>query len=236
MKTLKCISALILLGAPVVPHLQAATEPFTIETTVLPRISPVMLMEGVTEGKIVFAIDLDEQGRLIDWLVLGYTHPALVRTCVNALLDWKFQPARVDGVPVPIQTELTINLKAEGVVINRSSEVPIDDYLRRIIGARMLSKQRSARELDAVPSWVTKTAPKYAKDAEKQGVRGNVKVHFYIDENGEVRMPSVDGEAHPYLAAEAIAAVRGWRFTPPTANGKPATVAALQEFRFSPTN
>ena len=83
---------------------------------------------------------------------------------------------------------------------------------------------------------MTKTAPKYAKDAEKQGVRGNVKVHFYIDENGEVRMPSVDGEAHPYLAAEAIAAVRGWRFTPPTANGKPATVAALQEFRFSPTN
>lgn len=234
MKTLKSISALILLGALAAPYLQAATEPFTIETTVIPQLSPVMLMQGVTEGKIVFAIDVDEQGRLTDWLVLGYTHPALVRNCVNALRDWKFQPARVDGVPVPIQTELTINLKAEGVVINRTSDVPIDDYLRRIFGARMLSKQRAARELDAVPALVKKAAPKYAKDAQKQGVHGNVKVHFYIDENGEVRMPSVDGEAHPYLAAEAIAAVRGWRFARPTADGKPVTVAALQEFHFSP--
>lgn len=229
----KNIPALLLLSALLIHPLEAAVESYKIETNVLPQLSPVMLMQGVTEGKIVFAIDLDETGKLTDWLVLGYTHPGLVRNCVSALKTWKFHPAKIDGQPVPIQTELTINLTAEGAVISRPSDVPIDDYLRRIVGARMLPKPRSPRELDAVPALVTKTTPKYLKDAEKQGVHGNVKIHFYIDENGEVRMPSVEGEAHPYLAAEAIAAVREWRFTPPTAQGEPVTVAALQEFHFN---
>lgn len=233
MKKLNSIPALLLLCALAVTPLGAEIEPFKIEPTFVPQLSPVMLMEGVTEGTVVFAIDINEKGKLTDWLVLGYTHPALVRTCVSALKEWKFHPARVDGTPVPIQTELTIHFSAEGVVISRTSAVPIDNFLRRIVGNQMASKPRSASDLDAMPALVTKTAPKYAKDAEKQGVRGNVKVHFYIDETGTVRMPSVEGDAHPYLAAEAIAAVREWRFTPPMARGKPVTVAARQEFHFS---
>ena len=46
-------------------------------------------------------------------------------------------------------------------------------------------------------------------------------------------MPAVEGEAHPYLARQALDAVRGWRFTPATAQGKPVMVAARQNFSFA---
>ena len=66
----------------------------------------------------------------------------------------------------------------------------------------------------------------------KQGVRGKVQVHFYIDENGAARMPAIDNSDHPYLSEIAVEAVRGWKFEAPTANGAPVLVEALQEFNF----
>jgi len=58
-------------------------------------------------------------------------------------------------------------------------------------------------------------------------------VYFYIDEKGAVRMPAVDASANPYLSDIAVAAVREWRFEPPTSRGKPVLIAASQEFNFN---
>ena len=69
-------------------------------------------------------------------------------------------------------------------------------------------------------------------EAEQKGVSGRVKVHFYIDEQGAVRMPAVPADAQPYLATVAIKALREWKFQPPTSRGRPVLVAAAQEFAF----
>jgi len=37
---------------------------------------------------------------------------------------------------------------------------------------------------------------------------------------------------HPYLAEQAVLAVRHWKFAPPTSKGRPVLVAAAQEFDF----
>jgi len=232
MHTPPTVTALILLSALSANPMSAAVERLKIEPGYTPQLSPVMIMQGVTEGQVVVAIDVSAEGKLTDWLVLGYSHPALVRNCIDALKLWKYVPARIDGVPVPVQTELTINFSAEGVVISRNM-MDLGDYMMRMTGPRLALARRSATELDTAPVVVTKVTPKYALEAEQQGVKGEVTVHFYIDEKGEVRMPSVEGEAHPYLAQQALDAVRGWRFTPATAKGKPVMVAARQNFSFA---
>jgi TonB family protein len=233
MKNLKQISALILLGAMAAQTANAKVEQLKIEAVLKPQLSPVMLMEGVTSGTVVIAIDVSAEGELTDWLVLGTTHPSLVYTCVDAMKTWKFHPARRDGVAVPVQTELTINFYAEGVVISGNSMNVVDRYVRRITGERLEMTRRSASALDQVPTPVATVAPSYAREAEELGVKGVVKIHFYIDETGSVRMPSVEGEPHPYLAEQAITALKGWRFTPPMSGGKPVMVSAQQEFQFS---
>jgi TonB family protein len=232
MNTPKNIPVWFMLCALAAVPASAAIEPLKIEPTYTPQLSPVMLMEGVTDGRVVVAINISADGKLTDWLVLAYTHRALVANCVEALKEWKFVAPRIDGVPVPVQTELTINFNAEGVVISRNT-IDMEHYMGRIFGQRLSVTRRSASDLDAAPVVVAKVTPKYAAQAEQQGVKGRVTVHFYIDEKGAVRMPSVEGDAHPYLAQQAIAAMREWRFSPPTAKGKPVMVAARQDFQFS---
>lgn len=233
MKTLKQITALLLFGAWATLQASAEVEHLKIQAILKPQLSPVMLMEGVTHGRVVVAIAVDAEGKLTDWLVLGTTHPALATTCVDAMKTWKFTPARRDGVPLPVQTELTINFHAEGVVISGNAMTAVDQYVRRIIGERLEMARRSASDLDHVPTPVTTVRPIYHREAEQLGMKGAVKVHFYIDETGSVRMPAVEGEAHPYLAEQAITALRAWRFTPPMSGGKPVLVSAQQEFQFS---
>jgi len=232
MNTPPQISALLVLCAVAVLPASAAVEPLQIQPTYTPQLSPVMLMEGVTDGQVVVAVDISADGKLNDWLVLAYTHPALARDFVEALKEWKFVAPRVDGVPVPVQTEITINFSAEGAVVSRTT-MDVENYIGRVFGNKLSLSRWSATDLDAAPVVVTKVTPKYAAQAEQEGVRGKVTVHFYIDEKGAVRMPSVDGDAHPYLAQQAIAAVREWRFSPPIAKGKPVMVAARQDFEFS---
>lgn len=231
MKTSIRFSLLVILGALCGTVLQAQIVPLKIDVTAKPQLSPVMLMDGITEGLVVFAIDVDETGKLTDWLVLGYSHPALVDPCLQALKGWKITPARRNGQPVPVQTELTVNFSAEGVVISRTAATDVEAYMQRLFGIRRQTR-RLAGTPDATPVRVTTVAPQYAKEAEQKGVRGKVQVHFYIDENGAVRMPAVEESPDPYLSEIAIAAVREWRFAPPTARGEPVMVAARQEFNF----
>ena len=87
-------------------------------------------------------------------------------------------------------------------------------------------------ELDRAPVRVTTVNPEYATEAAKQGVRGKVQVYFYIDEKGEVRLPSVMVDAHPYLSDIAVTALRHWRFEPPTRHGTPVMIAVSQQFDF----
>lgn len=233
MNTLLHLPVLAALGIAATARLSAGIESFKIEPTVEPQYSASMQMDGVTEGTVVFAIEVSAEGKLTDCLVLGYTHAGLVAPCTDALKRWKFTPARVDGVSVPVQAEVRLNFRAEGVVISQPSMLEIDRHLQRIFGYRMAVRPCTAAELDSIPTRVTTVTPLYAKDAETQGVRGTVKVHFYIDETGAVRMPAVEGEAHPYLSNIAVDAVREWKFAPPTSRGKPVLVAAQQDFQFS---
>jgi TonB family protein len=152
---------------------------------------------------------------------------------VEALKQWKITPARVDGEAVSVQAEITLNFRAEGVVISRPSMLEIENHLQRMFGFRMLAHPCAPADLDTVPTRLNTVVPAYAKQAEKEGVRGTVQVHFYIDETGAVRMPAVDGSVHPYLSNIAVEAVREWKFSPPTSHGKPVLVAARQDFQFT---
>jgi TonB family protein len=233
MKTPNHIPTVLLAMAFIASPVCAKFESLKIEPTVIPQLSPVMIAEGITGGELTVALDVSAEGAVTDCLVLRYTHPALVGPFEEALKTWTFKPARQDGVPVPAQCNVTVNYHAEGAVISQPSFIAIDRHLQHLFGHRLAYKSRLARELDRVPPAITAIAPKYARDAEKQGVKGRVKVHFYIDERGSVRMPAIEGDAHPYLSQMAIEAVREWRFEPPTARGKPVLVAAVQEFNFS---
>jgi len=200
----------------------------------LPNFPGSLQLQGITRGDVLVALSISDEGRVADFLVLGCTQEALATTCREALPGWRFTPARLDGVPVPTQLTLKVSFSLEGAVVSGNA---LNHYFYDHLGSwgdgRLVYRLHHADEIDRVPALTNTLAPKYAREAAQQGVRGKVQVNFYIDETGRVRLPSVDAVPQPYLAEKAVAAVREWRFTPPTSNGKPVLVAASQEFDFS---
>ncbi len=216
----------------VVTPLWAAFESIKIEVTEEPEMPAVLRMNGLTQGRVVVAITVSPDGQLVDWLVLSATHRELIKPSIESLQRWRYSPARLDGQPVFAQLQLTLEFSQTGAVVSRSAiDTPID-IVERLGGRRNDYQACPAGEIDRPLVAVTTVAPHYAAQAEKEGARGRVMVHFYIDEEGAVRMPSVSAEANPYLSSLAIEALKAWKFEPPTRRGRPVLVAAAQAFDF----
>ncbi len=204
---------------------------------VMPAYPPSLQTAGITRGYAIAAVSIDTEGKVQDAMILAHTNARLAEVTRQALAEWRFIPARLDGTPVPVQTELKIEFSLEGAVI--TSNLLNHFFFDNLEGMGDTAVQTvlcPATRLDRLPQLVTGDSPHYAEQAGKEGVRGRVQVHFYIDERGEVRFACAEPAGHPYLLEQAVQAVRRWKFDPPTSRGRPVMVAAVQEFDFGGGN
>lgn len=233
MKTMKLI-ALGALLASLIP-LNAAFESAQIAPDNEMPLYPLSLRTaGITKGFAVIAVSIDQEGRVKEMLPLAYTQKAFVDSSCDVLKNWRFIPAKLDGAPVPVQTELRFDYTLEGAVItNNIVNHFLFDRFDGVGDTAVIYRPATVAKLDKLPLRVAGDAPKYSAQAERDGVRGKVRVRFYIDEKGDVRMPSaIPGSIHPYLLEQAVEAVRTWKFEPALSRGEPVLVAASQEFNF----
>jgi TonB family protein len=218
-----------------IPRLQSTPEwqSLKIQQTVEPVFPPSLLQAGLTEGMTHLAINTDPAGKLVEWLVVSYTRREFADTAVAALKQWKFEPARLRGEPVGTTVELIFHFEAKGVVVSTSSvSDAIEAHILRMMGTRYIYQPCSLRELDRIPTPIITVSPLYPKELVVHGVKGKVTVEFYIDESGAVRVPAVSIDDDSVLTGLAVAALRQWRFEPPTRNGNPVLVKASQVFDF----
>jgi TonB family protein len=223
---------LVLLLLGVTAPAWAAFESIKIEVTEEPQIPANLMMTGLSNGQVVVAIDVGADGQLTDWLVLAASHRELIKPCIESMKRWRYTPARFEDQAVPARMELTVDISQKGAVVSRLPNEVVNDMIERLVGRAYDYKACPADEIDRPPAAIVSVAPRYASDAEKLGVRGSVTVHFFIDEQGAVRLPAVSADAHPYLSTLAIDAMKNWKFEQPTRRGKPVLVAAAQQFDF----
>jgi len=191
---------------------------------------------GVTNGEARVAINTDATGKLVEWLVVGYTRLEFADAAVEAIKQWKFEPARLRGEPVGTTVELLFYYEARGVVVSTVNPVDrVDAFISRIIGEHYVYQPCSLRELDRIPTPIVTVKPQYPGELADKGVKGKVTVDFYIDETGAVRLPAVSVKDNGELTALAVEALRQWKFEPPTRNGRPILVKASQVFNFGPS-
>ena len=204
-----------------------------IEQTVNPIFPYHLLQVGVLEGGAQVAIDTDANGKLVEWLVTGYTNKEFAEAAVTAIKQWNYTPARLKDEPVGTIVELSFQFSTRGIVVSTTT---VSDYVEgrnlQMLAGSFASSPCMPRELDQVPTPIVKIMPRYGTDLAKKGIKGNVRIDFYIDETGTVRMPSGAAEDSGVLTALAIEALKQWKFLPPTSRGKVVLVKASQEFRF----
>ena len=215
------------------------TSPERQSLKILQTVTPVFPMElpeqGYMEGEARIAIAVDETGKLTDWLIVGYTHRRFADESVNAIKQWEFEPARVQGKPVSVQTELLISFETSGVVIS-SSDVgsAVQRYTNRLFQYRGAYRPCTMKEIDRIPTPQNAVSPMYGDTLAKKGVQGTVTIEFFIDETGALRMPAVLSADYDELASLAVAAIQQWKFESPTRKGVPVMVRAKQVFHFGP--
>lgn len=188
---------------------------------------------GITRGGVRCLIDVDATGKVEDLLILAHTHERFARAVREVLPRWRFEPARVDGRAVPAQTTIEFTIEAVGVVTTLDLTTYVAQRFETIWGAPFVYHDWKLSDLDAIPVPQKAVAPLYPVELAEQNIRGKVRVDFYIDETGRVRLPIVSASEHPELSSAAIQAVRQWQFAPPLRRGQPVLVFASQEFEFN---
>jgi TonB family protein len=198
-----------------------------IVQTVAPIFPPQMAHAGVTSGKVKFVIEVDKTGKLEDLLVTEYTQRPFADEATKAVSQWIFAPAWIGTEPVGWVRVLNLYFRTDGMLITfDSGEAPsllkMTNHPDEIIQYHACS----LRDLDRIPVPRHVVAPAASLRADA----GEVKVEFYIDEEGRVRIPVARQTSDVTFANAAVDAVSQWQFDPPTSKGKPVLVHAVQIF------
>jgi TonB family protein len=209
-------------GAPARPTL-------IIKRTVNPIFPHRLNEEGISEGYCRVAVSVDSNGKLAEYLVIGYTHPALVEPSINAIKQWEFEAPVWNGQPIAMQRDIEFRFENHGAVVTMDLQSYVGIMVNRVFPERFTFRPRTMQEIDRIPTPLKADSPEVPKSTQGEAV-----VEFFIDEHGDVRMPSVLKADSDVMADAAASAVRGWKFEPPTVNGKPVLVRAQQTFRFQP--
>ena len=221
-------------GLLVVPA-AAETVPLSLHRPELPVFPYELVQMGVREGSARVALSVSPAGKLEDVLVVAYTHRPFADATVAAVRRWRFRPAQIDGQPVAATTTVSVDFRLEGTaVISLNSSEHLIALFYRLPTDGNSFRPALPNELDQMPVAIASPSPVWP-DEVAATTHGRVAVEFYIDENGQPRMPGVSEDEDPRLAALAVNALSQWRFEPPRAKGQPTVVRAVQIFDFTPS-
>ena len=63
----------------------------------------------VLQGTVLFAAAVDVEGKVSDVKVVRALDPVLDKRGTEAVRKWQFSPARMKGLPVPVQIDIEVN-------------------------------------------------------------------------------------------------------------------------------
>jgi protein TonB len=84
-----------------------------------------------------------------------------------------------------------------------------------------------------IPEPIKQVPPIYPSSLARIGVEGIVRASLVVDTDGRVQDIEIIRSSHPLFSEAAIKSLEGWRFTPGTYDGEPASFRMMQPLRFN---
>ena len=179
-------------------------------------------------------VSVDEKGTLTDAMVTRYTHPEFGSEALRTLRSWRFYPARKNGVPVSVRSELRLSFESTGQIMTLDAGSTLQQLTAFSYRPEFVERLCSPTQLDRVPAPTETVSPRHPGRAPNGQIEGGRAIlDFIIDERGVPRMPVLISSTSQSFANAAADALSRWRFTPPVRNGRPIAVQVRQEFVFS---
>jgi hypothetical protein len=210
----------------------------TIEAVIPADLQPLLLENAQAR----FLVTVNEEGQLVDYLPVEATHHALLPRAVETLRQVVFAPALKDGKPVQGTAEVTVfffdpeqRAIRSGMISRPFGVTPSEGAERRIYEGskgRLAYRRATAAELDR-PLETRESKIVVLTDAEGRPAVGECLVDYYIDAQGEVRMPRVLKADNDTVALSALMTLQKTRYGPVTRDGIPAYVKVRQPMSYA---
>jgi TonB family protein len=241
------LSALALLATSQVivqPAVRISSD--VMQALVVTKIAPIyppLARQARIQGTVILKVRINAAGDIGDMqLVSG--HPLLAPAAIEAVKQWKYKPYLLNGDPVEVETQVTVNFSLSGKPApgGVAGDVPggvapggeggqgagnPEDQTHPATPQRVRISSGVAQGL-----LVTKVPPQYPQEAKDQSIQGVVVMKVTVDKEGNVENIQLMS-GHPLLVPPAIGAVKQWKYKPYLVNGTPVEVETQVRVTFT---
>ena len=224
------------------PSAGTTTKQFVAPARLIKRTDPIYPLEArqrVVQGAVVMKATIAANGTVKN-IKVASGDPILRNAARDAVTQWRYEPARVEGVAFAVDTTITLNFSM-GVTLKQS----LFDLTQTQTGADGVEVSAPAPLL-APPAGVMRVSgrvmagqlekkvdPVYPADAIALDARGDVVLLATITKTGEVG--DVQAVSGPYRFRDAaISAVKQWLYRPYEVDGAAVEVQATITVNFAP--
>jgi TonB family protein len=228
--------------SPPNPSAANMTKQFVAPARLIKRIDPIYPLEArqrVVQGPVVMKATIAVDGSVKNFKIIN-GDPILRNAARDAVTQWRYEPARVEGVASAVDTTITLNFSM-GETLKQS----LFDLTQTQTGADGIQLAAPA-PMPAPPAGVTRVSgrvmagqlekkvdPVYPADAIAADARGDVVLLATIAKTGEVG--DVQAVSGPYRFRDAaVAAVKQWRYRPYEVDGAVVEVQATISVNIAP--
>lgn len=188
---------------------------------------------GISSGKAIVGVMLDESGKPTDYLLLAYTQDYFGRDLLRQARELAYDPLIIRGLAVPSRYQLGYRFVPDLAVILNGNQA-VSAWRIESSDAPFIYRPYQESELDQTLELVQLAQPRLPKNfPANDPSQIQVMVSFYVDETGQVRLPNIDDTPSGELVRRAIKAALQWKFRPPTVKGKPVLAYAAREINFA---
>lgn len=194
------------------------------EAVLVQKVDPVYTKEardaGI-EGVVLLSFRVDDRGTPRDITLRMRLGHGLDERATEALKQWRFEPATLDGFPTTSFATAEMRFRVDGTASSRLLVGPPPQ--------RSLTLMRSGQTM---PVPIRKVDPDYTQQATDARIEGAVTLSIVVNESG---IPTDIKVLRPLgygLDQKAVEAVEQWRFRPGMKDGRPVSVPANVEVNF----
>ncbi len=216
-----------------------AYEPLQVIRTIEVSYPQRLIREFVDRGEADIVVLISDDGRLMDWMVMGYTHPLFVKEVLDVLPKWKFVPAHHEGKPINTRAELRFIFKNSEMVRILPNDTGLTSRLK---AGQQHHKEEfwsfvcRQEELDQPLDAKVEISPMPPDQLGANAKEGKVVVEYLVDPEGKVRMPLIISADDEAFARSVLLAISEWRYEVPRREGAPVITRVRRQFTFTPIN
>lgn len=198
--------------------LSAELTPVSLLEGKQPAYPPALKAEG-GDGQVRVRAKIDATGKVVETSLVSATHEAFGESAIEAIRDWRFNPAVEDGIPVgqtiviPIVFKLTFQDRINAIA---GYEVFVDLEEQ---GVKVLGWSDVKRYFNVRGGASAREIP-YPEALRGSGIKEEVVVQCVLSPQGRVLNPKLVDLKNRELAGPAIEHVVKLRFENPRLNGE----------------